>query len=165
MKTLIFVLRSSASPPQLFLRQSPQDEQLWNELGNTWRASGNVMRALHCYRAAIGYHPIAHQASLNLGVVLRLLNHTMDAARVFLDNLPQPFRTMAEDVVDARADEVDKMTLVLGGAVNILDDKRVRVLRAQYTGTFVEGSMVRSHLLSIHTTHIAIVGQSLLLPP
>lgn len=52
---------------------------LWSQLGNTWRATGNVNRAIQCFRKALSIKPTDPDVLLNLAVVLQNLDYLEDA--------------------------------------------------------------------------------------
>ena len=46
-----------------------------SQLGNTWRATGNVTRALQCFRKALFIKPTDPDVLLNMAVVMQNLRH------------------------------------------------------------------------------------------
>lgn len=50
-----------------------------SQLGNTWRATGNIHRALQCFRKALSIKPTDPDVLLNMAVVLQNLRYLFDA--------------------------------------------------------------------------------------
>lgn len=50
-----------------------------SQLGNTWRATGNVNRAIQCFRKALSIKPTDPDVLLNMAVVLQNLRYLGDA--------------------------------------------------------------------------------------
>lgn len=52
---------------------------MWSQLGNTWRATGDVNRAIQCFRKALSIKPTDPDVLLNLAVVMQNLGYLDDA--------------------------------------------------------------------------------------
>jgi tetratricopeptide (TPR) repeat protein len=63
-------------------RGLPRQWTVWNQLGNTFRSTGEVHRAIQCFRRALALKPDDPDVLLNLAVVLQNVGFLDDAERL-----------------------------------------------------------------------------------
>ena len=63
-------------------RDHPVAWTVWSQLGNTWRATGNVYKAIQCFRRALALKADEPDVLLNLAVMMTNVGHLSDARKL-----------------------------------------------------------------------------------